>query len=167
MLQYPYRLSQPEWREVAQLFGSGVSVRQIQKRWDNFARPGLDSSRFTIAERRQVAALAIDHPGEWKWIATQLGNGEHRSTAMVKRCATNILPKLASLGFEVETSDDIALLPDRVFVRGFPKRAARRKLISEYKARKAERSEQAGRGEEFRPLQFWSLETLLSRPSTK
>jgi hypothetical protein len=137
MRDYGPKLSPAKWQEVATKFGEGVTVRQIQDRWYNYAKPGLDRRPFTVMERRQVAALAIDHPGNWEWIARHLENGQNRSAAMVKHCGTNILPKLKKLGFEVECSEDIAFVPDAVFARRFPKGAVLDSLLAEYKEKKA------------------------------
>jgi hypothetical protein len=167
MSDYPSRLSRAQWSEVATTFGGGVTVRQIQERWHNFVRPGLDRSHFSVSERRQVAALAIDQPRQWSLIAKQLGNGKYRSAAMVKHCAMNILPKLQSLGFRVEKSADIELLPDAVFERGFPKGTAGRKLVAEYKAKKAQQAEGGNVKRQVDAIALWNVEALLSKPVTK
>jgi hypothetical protein len=170
MRDYPHRLSQETWQHIATIFGCGVTVRQIQERWHNFAKPGLDRRAFSLTERRQVAALATDHPHEWRWIATQLGDGTHRSAAMVKHCGMNILPKLAQLGFCVESGKDIDLVPDEAFEHGFPKGPKGAALIAEFWAKMGKKAEEAQRdasheaGEVAVPLM---LESLLSRPGRK
>jgi hypothetical protein len=147
MHDYPGRLSQDTWSRIAAIFGCGVTVRQIQERRHNFAKPDLDRRPFTLAERRQVAALAIDYPGQWKWIATQLG-GQHRSAAMVKHCGTNVLSKLKTIRFDIQTPGDIALVSDAVFEHGFSKGAAGRALLGEFDAKKAQHggAEAGGKG---------------------
>jgi hypothetical protein len=160
---HPGRLSQVEWQDVANTFGCGVSVRQIQERWYNFARPGLDRRPFSIEERRQVAELAIGRPHDWKWISTQIGDGSNRSAAMVKHCGLNILPKLAQLGFDCHTAADVACVPDAVFARGIPRGALAAELLAQYRSAQA-----AVRGRN--PVQLPSIlevDNLLARPVTK
>jgi hypothetical protein len=137
MQDYGPKLSPEKWHEVAAAFGEGVTVRQIQDRWYNFAKPGLDRRPFTIMERRQVAALAIDHPHQWEWIARQMGNGKYRSATMVKHCGTNILPKLKKLGFDLESGADIALVPDAVFAPRFSKGAVLDSMLADFREKKA------------------------------
>jgi hypothetical protein len=83
MSRYPERLRRADRQAIAAEFGGGKTVRQLQHRWESYAKPGLDNGQFTLSERRQVAALAIDQPGKWKWIAAQLGNGRCRSRVML------------------------------------------------------------------------------------
>jgi hypothetical protein len=73
--RYPQEFRPGDWQRIADEFGCGVSVHQLQHQWENYANRALDNRPFTLSERQQVAALGIDHPHEWKWIATQLGNG--------------------------------------------------------------------------------------------
>jgi hypothetical protein len=171
MKEHPGRLSQLEWKVICAKFGEGVTPRQLQERWYNFARPGLDPGPFTPSERRQVATLAIDHPHDWKWISTQLGNGENRSATMVKQCGVRIVPKLAEMGFEIENSSDIALIPDAVFERGIPKGEAKEALLAEYRAKKAGQAagaaDPAAPSREFAATCPLDVEGLLSKPLTK
>jgi hypothetical protein len=146
MKDHPGRLSELEWRVIAAKFGQGVTPRQLQERWYNFAKPGLDSGPFSASERREVAALAMDHPHDWKWISMHLGNGDKRSATMVKQCGQQILPKLKQMGFELESSRDIALVPDAVFERGIPKGEAREALLAEYREKKARQAAEAADG---------------------
>jgi hypothetical protein len=161
MKEHPGRLSELEWKVIAVKFGRGATPRQLQERWYNFAKPGLDPAPFTASERRQVAALAIDHPHDWKFIATQLGNGEYRSATMVKQCGLRIIPKLQEMGFDIESASDIALVPEAVFERGIPKGEAREALLAEYRANKAR---QAGEAAATCPL---DVESLMSKPLAK
>jgi hypothetical protein len=168
MEAFPGRLSQVKWRLVASCFGGGLSVRQIQERWYNFARPGLDRSIFTTSERRQVAELAIDRPGDYRWIASQLGNGQNRSSTMVKHCAMNILPKLKSLGFEIESSMDIALVPDFVFERGKPTGNVLDALLAEYRDKKAKRAADVeAQRRRYVPTLALTIEDLLAKQPKK
>jgi hypothetical protein len=167
-------ISQWEWHQIAAVFGRGVTVRQIPERWHDYARPGLDPGPFSISERGQVAALAIDHPRNWKWISTQLGNGEQRSATMVKQCGVRILPKLVEIGFEIETSSDIAFVPDAVFERGIPKGAVREALLAEFRANKARQAapaagdaEAAAAGRQFAATCPLDVEGLLAKPLPK
>jgi hypothetical protein len=85
---------------------------------------------------------------------------------MVKHCALNILPKLAKLGFEIETSRDIALVPDAAFAPGMPKGDALKTLLVKYRKRKA-RQVAADAAAPRRPARQTSplnIEQLLSRP---
>jgi hypothetical protein len=157
MRGYPGRLSPRQWEAIAATFGCDVTVRQIQERWYNYARPGLDRSPFSVAERRQVAVLAMDHPHDWKWIASQLGNGETRSATMVKHCGLNILPKLQSLGFLIERASDIELVPDAAFEPGMPKGAVRASMLAQYRASKARIEGES----------VWDVQNLMARPFKK
>jgi hypothetical protein len=67
-----------------------------------------------------VAALAIDHPDEWKWIATQLANGSRRSRVMVETIGGPRLKKLKKVGLKIESGRDIEFVPDAVFGSGRP-----------------------------------------------
>jgi hypothetical protein len=114
----PIFLPQQEWEIIADRFGGGVSGRQLQAHWFNHAKPGLDTGPFTMGERRQVAALAIDHPGQWKWISRQIGDGRCRSAGMVKALASRLIWKLRDLGVEIQSGSDIEFVPDKVFDPG-------------------------------------------------
>jgi hypothetical protein len=108
-------LGASDWRAIARQFGPGASVDQLQYRWHNYAKPGLDNGPFTLIERRQVAALAIEHPDKWKWIATQLGNGRCRSAPMAKNTGAALLTKLKKVGLDIQSGLDIEFVPDAVF----------------------------------------------------
>jgi hypothetical protein len=114
-----------------------------------------------------VAELAIDHPSQCAWIATQLGNGENRSAAMVKHCGMNILPKLASLGFAIETSADIALVSEVVFNRGIPKGALKAVLFREYEANKLLQADGAVAPQLAAVPPWGGAVSLLSKPVAK
>jgi hypothetical protein len=87
---------------------------------------------------------------------------------MVKSCANNILPKLKSLGFAIESSIDIAFVPDYVFERGKPKGVALDILLAEFNEKKAERAARvAGLARRFVPTLSLSIEDLLSKPRKK
>jgi hypothetical protein len=166
MKDYSGRISNGKWAEIAARFGCGVTIRQLQERWHNFAKPGLDRSRLDIAERRTIAALAMTRSGDWKWIATQLPGGKRRSAAMVKHCATSLLPKLLNLGFLVEDPRDIDFVPDEAFEWGFPRGDRKEELIAEFRRKKA-LSTEAGRREAALardPVDIYAVRSLLSRP---
>jgi hypothetical protein len=87
---------------------------------------------------------------------------------MVKHCANNILPKLASLGFEIESSRDIALVPDFVFVSGKPKGPVLDALLAEYRNKKAQRAaDLEALRRRYVPTLALSLEDLLSKQQKK
>jgi hypothetical protein len=93
---------------------------------------------------------------------------------MVKRCGLNILPKLAKLGFDVQSSSDVALVPDAVFEPGCPKGALLRRLLDEYKTKKADQAaasraaagSRAAASRQFEATSL-SIESLLSKPFQK
>jgi hypothetical protein len=55
MSGYPPKLSRGQWRAVVATFASGKTVHQLQDRWNNYAKPGLDASPLSLAERWQAA----------------------------------------------------------------------------------------------------------------
>jgi hypothetical protein len=134
--QKPKRLRPEDWQTIADEFGCGVTARQLQERWNDYAKPGLDTSPFTLSERRQVAALAIDHPGKWKWIATQLGNGRCRSAHMVQNIGAPLLKKLKEVGLEIESGRDIEFVPDAVFGPGRLTGFERDKTVAQFNTQK-------------------------------
>jgi hypothetical protein len=133
----PQQLVRGNWQAIADEFGCGVTARQLQDRWNRSAKPGFDGSKFTLSERRQVAALAIDHPGEWKWIASQIGNGSSRSRGMVQSIGARLLKKLREIGLEIESGRDIEFVPDAVFGPGRRTRFEREEMVAEFTAAKA------------------------------
>jgi hypothetical protein len=164
IMQHPHdngRLHPEDWQAIADKFGYNMNPRQIQERWYNYLRPGLDRSPFTLAERRLVATLQLNDPGKWEWIAGQLGNGICRSPTMVKQVGTNIIAKLKRLGFEIQTSRDIAFVPDAFFETGSRSPA----LVEEFRENKARHTAAIER--EATIEAGWGLGSLLARPFTK
>jgi hypothetical protein len=150
MSGYPERLRAVDWQRIADEFGCGLTVGQLQRRWFNYAKPGFDRSPFTLSERRQVAALAIDHPGEWKWIASQVRNGRCPSAQMVKKVGQRLLEKLRDLGVEIESGRDIEFVPDSVFGPGRPTGFEREEIVAQFNAAKAQHTTAAAAaGESF------------------
>jgi hypothetical protein len=140
MERYPEPISQQQWRQIASAFDPGLTVQEIQVRWYNVVKPNIP---FTIHERRQIVRLAIDHPCDWGWIARQVRNGDGRYATMVRYCATNLMGRLKTLGFDVEKSSDVGLLPDAVLARDGPKGTMRATLLAEYRANKARQAAEA------------------------
>jgi hypothetical protein len=174
MADHPGRLSPEIWARIAWIFGGGIKPRQLQERWYNFLRPGLDRRPFTLEERRSIVKLMIDHKNRWSRIASQLGDGTSRSPAMVKQYGLDIRGKLQKLGFVVRQPDDVDYIPDCAFTWGYPKGHRRQELFDEYQAKMAqgqrdneeEEARRPGqRGEEAEDrLPMWSMDVLLSRP---
>jgi hypothetical protein len=127
-----------DWKVIATEFGCGLSVRQLRDRWFNYARPDLDGSPLSLAELRVVVALAIDHPGCWKWIATHLSSGRCRSVKRIQYVAVPILKKMRELGLEIESGRDVQFVPDAVFDTRRPTGIRREELIAQFKATKAQ-----------------------------
>jgi hypothetical protein len=113
----PGDLSEAQWQSVAATFGGGKTAIQLQRRWNNYAKPGLDASPLSQEERRAIAMLSIEHAGQWTWIASHLGNGNCRSAAMVSGFARNFIPRLQKLKMAAECGRDIIFVPDAVFER--------------------------------------------------
>jgi hypothetical protein len=132
------RMTQAKWTEVARLLDPTFNARRVQERWNNFLRPSLDQSPFTLQERRAVARLMLQHPKRWHWIATQLSPDQSRSPAMVKHVGTTLQRKVTRAGFQVDRVGDIDLLPDELFRWGFPKGAELQRLRQVYCEKKAE-----------------------------
>jgi hypothetical protein len=132
------RLTMAQWDQIAVQVGPGFTARKIQDRWYNFLRPPLDRSELTVTERRIAARGYLARPGEWRWIAAQLGDGKSRSSAMVKHAVANFQTKCQQVGLQVDRPEDVALLPDEAFQWGFPKGGAGATLVREYHARKKE-----------------------------
>jgi hypothetical protein len=179
MADHPGRLSPEIWARIAWMFGGGVKPRQLQERWSNFLRPGLDKSPFTLEERRTIVKLMINHQNNWSRIARQLGDGTSRSAAMVKQYGFDIRAKLQKLGFVVRQPHDVDCIPDCAFTWGYPKGFKRQELFDEYKAKmaQAQRDHEKEEEEARRPAQRtteadyrlppWSMDVLLSRPGRK
>jgi hypothetical protein len=163
MSGYPSRLSRLDWEDVAERFGSGATARQLQERWCNFARPGLDTNPFTLSERRQVTALAIDFPGQWKYIAAQIGNGVCRSPTQVKHIGSTIISKLKALGLEIQSGRDVEFVPDVVFDRGVAQGSARRDLVTRFNTKKALHVSAAPPATSLAPGKFPGIDSLLAR----
>jgi hypothetical protein len=142
--KYPEPLRWGDWQKSAGEFGCRVTAQQLRDRWYNYAKPGLDTSPFSLSERRQVAALAIDHPHDWKWIASQLGNGRCRSPAMVRNIGLRLLKKLKEVGLEIESGRDMEFVPDAVFGLGQPTGPQREEMVAQFNAAKATGSAGAG-----------------------
>jgi hypothetical protein len=132
------RLSMAQWDQIALQVGPGLTARPMHDRWYHFLRPPLDRSELSVAERRIAARGYLARPGEWRWIAAQLGDGRSRSSAMVKHAVANFQTKCQQVGLEVDRPEDVALLPDEAFQWGFPKGEAGTTLVREYHARKKE-----------------------------
>jgi hypothetical protein len=120
MSRKPQQLRPADWHAIAAEFGDGKTVAQLRHRWENYAKPGLDTSPLSLEERRQAATLAIDNPGKWSYIAKQLGNGHCRSRVMVQNFAVSFLETLQKLGIAVERGRDIEFVPDEVFEHTIP-----------------------------------------------
>jgi hypothetical protein len=172
MERYPEPISEQQWQEIATSVDSRESVQEIHARWYNVVKPGIP---FTIPERRQILTLAIDHPCDWEWVARQVRNGDRRYAMMVRNCATSLQRRLRLLGFEVENSSDVGLMPDAVLARDGPKGTQRAALLAEYRAKKACQAAETSEGAEaarttaapsleIRPSSLFSMESLLMRP---
>jgi hypothetical protein len=131
-----------EWRAIALQVHPNFTARSIQDRWYNFLRPPLDRGEFTVEERRAAARAAVQRPGNWVFVASQIGNGKTRSPAMVKHAVAIFAQKCKQAGFVVTDPGDIDLLPVEVFQRGFPKGEEGAALVRDYNARKAQRDRQ-------------------------
>jgi hypothetical protein len=136
MQRHPGRLTSADWQQIAIDHGRRFTARQLKERWNNFVRPPLDRSEFTIAERRQAMRLSVTSYGRWKDIASQIGNGVSRSPAMVKHVVWHLAPKLEAKGFCVSRPEDVDLLPDELFEWGFPKGEVAQALVAEFRAKK-------------------------------
>jgi hypothetical protein len=132
MRHHPYPRKPGEWAQISREFDRGCSARQLQERWNNFLRPGLNHEPFTTAERREVLKLSIDHPRQWKYIAREVSHNGARSAAMVKNLVKNLSRKLVKKGFKVDRSVYVDFLPDRFFLWGFPKGQEAADLKREY-----------------------------------
>jgi hypothetical protein len=120
MRQHPYPRKQGEWARIKREFGRGFSSRQLQDRWSNFLRPGLNRDTFTPAERRQALKLSIERPGQWAFIARAIGRNKSRSAMMVKTIVKSMSKKLAKKAFRIDRASDVDCLPDQFFAFGFP-----------------------------------------------
>jgi hypothetical protein len=74
------------------------------------------------------------------------------------------MPKLASLGFEVETSGAVALVPDAAFAPDSPKGLTLTALLAEYRANKAQRGRPARVRLQFGGTSPLDIEGLLAKP---
>jgi hypothetical protein len=135
MRNHPCPRKQGEWAQVSREFGRGCSARQLQERWNNFLRPGLNHDPFTAEERRQVLKLSLDHPRQWQYIAREVSQNGSRSPAMVKNLVKNLTRKLVKKGFQVDHSSYVDCLPDRFFLWGFPRGQKAADLRKEYNDR--------------------------------
>jgi hypothetical protein len=125
-----------EWRAIALQVHPSFTARSIQDRWYNFLRPPLDRGEFTVEERRAAARAAVQRPGNWVFVASQIGNGKTRSPAMVKHAVALFAQKCKQAGFMVTRPEDIDLLPVEAFQWGFPKGEEGKALVREYNVRK-------------------------------
>jgi hypothetical protein len=137
MMKYPGDLSPNQWRQVAVAFGDGRTARQLRERWFDYASPDLATGPLDLDERRQVAALVIHHPGQWAWIARQLGNGLCRSGPMVRAFVDTFRARVRKLGLNVQSATDIAFVPDAVFSPGRSSGLDRETLVARFNAAKA------------------------------
>jgi hypothetical protein len=140
---YPEPISEEQWDAIASAVDPGSTVQQIQDQWYNIVQPTIP---FNIPERRQIVGLALDHPCDWRRIARQVRDGNSRYVTMVRHCAMNLFRRLSSLGFELESSSDVALVPDAVLARDRPKGTLGQTLLAEYLAKKARQIAEAAEG---------------------
>jgi hypothetical protein len=112
----PRPLMPGKWKDIA--FETGkFSPRQCRERWQNYLKPSLSRTDFTIAERREVLKQSIRYYGQWQVIASKIGNGTNRSPQMIKNLLTNLISKMTKLGIIITEPEDVDCIPEIAFHR--------------------------------------------------
>jgi hypothetical protein len=81
--------------------------------------------------------MAIDHPGNWSYIAGQLDNSRSRSPVMVTGLGLPLLQKLRKVGLESESEREIELVPGPVFGPGRLTGFQREETVAQFNKGKA------------------------------
>jgi hypothetical protein len=123
------RLRPNDWRQIQQDLNRPFTIEQIRHRWFNFLRPPLSRAEFTKEDRKEALRLYMDTPNNWKEIASRFGDGSSRSPEMMENLLKTLNRKLVRFGLNVEIRDDVDLIPDDFFNRGFPSAPERIELV--------------------------------------
>jgi hypothetical protein len=130
------RLRSADWRQIQRELAAPFTVDQIKHRWFNFLKPPFNRAAFTKDDKKEALRLYMDAPNNWKKIAARFGDGQSRSAEMMENLLKTINRKLKRFGLTLEHRDDVELLPDEFFNRGFPNVTERIALLREFELAK-------------------------------